>query len=475
LAATASAVSWKQAMMDFSRRDLLVRAAGAVVAGGANAILLEGCGFGAPNAEQNDLRRLKDWSLVASPGASVLEKRDLTLGSNALDVVTASNGSEARLICQRTAPISLTNKMLKLWLKIDAATANNLLYVAVKAGAGAVAFQNFAYEEIVATGGPRTANISFLLSTIKPGEWTPITLGPASLVGLSASNVAPVDFDQIQDFELAVAAMPGKRAMLGFGGADIVQGDKRYPRGVVSITFDDGLASPYRLARPLLAKRGLPATAYVIRDLIRPEGTEGSYMSESELHDLQRLGWEIAAHANLAADHNAYLGFVTLPADRLISDAEQEVAWLRASGFNGFRDTALPQGWFDRTVLERLVRYGRFQTIRTVDFRTVETLPVADPQRLRARLYDRTQRVGPASAPGSLQWRVDAIARYGGWLILGFHDMVGPSNPPSNAPIVDEGSAISAADFEKLVAYIHQRGVPVRTVGEVWQSQPGPA
>jgi peptidoglycan/xylan/chitin deacetylase (PgdA/CDA1 family) len=463
-------------MQSMPRRDFLQRVAGLAALTGGIGSAVSACSLAPPTPRVADVRHLGDWQLLASPGAQVLSRHDAALDRQVVEIGTASDGSEARFICERSHPVNLSNRVLKLWIKVDAASASDLAYVAVKVGSGLVAFENFAYEEVLATGGPSQAREAYLLSTIKPGEWTPLTLGAASFVGLNLGNTGPVDFEMLEDFELAVAAIPGGRATVSFGGLEVLDGDPRYPHGVVSITFDDGLSSPFRLGLPALAAHQFPATAFVIRDLIGPGTADnGSYLSDGQLRTLAGHGWEIAAHANLIADHNTHLGFVGLSRAALISDVEREVAWLTASGFNGARDIALPQGWFDTEVIRVLKEYGHFQTVRTVDFRTIETLPVADPWRLRARLYDPTVPIGPPSRVGSFQWRVDQISRYGGWLILGFHDMTSRRANAHAAPIVNEGSAILDTDFRALIDHIAQRGVPVRTIRQVWDTHPGQA
>jgi len=457
-----------------SRRRFLARLGGLALGASGAAVMLDGCGSTAVDVARSPSSSAADWRLLSSPGAVASPRWDPTLGRRVVDVTSGRAGEEARLGRERTSPVSLRNQMLALWLKLDADTAADVSYVVVKAGSGTVAFENVAYQEILKTGGTApSAAASYLLSVIKPGEWTRITLGPPSFIGRLDTNIDPVDFDHVRDFEIAVAANPGTEARYSFGGMDVIAGDPRFPHGVLSLTFDDGLAGPYQFARPVLERDNGRATAFIIRNLIEPPATNASYLTLAQLHELQARGWEIAAHADLLADHNAHLGFVSLPTKRVISDVEGEVAWLRSHGFNGSADIALPQGWFDQRVQDILVQYGRFQTIRTVDYRSVETLPVANPHRLRARLYDHTEAIGPPGLPGSIMWQIDEVARYGGWLILGFHNMVNRAESISTVPVINEGSAILDTDFAEIVAFAGQRGVPMRTIRQVWDSHPG--
>jgi hypothetical protein len=41
--------------------------------------------------------------------------------------------------------------------------------------------------------------------------------------------------------------------------------------------------------------------------------------------------------------------------------------------------------------------------------------------------------------------------------------------------VINEGTAILATDFADIVAFASQRGVPMRTIRQVWDSHPGQA
>lgn len=121
------------------------------------------------------------WHLLASPGATVKLFHDPSRHTRVVRVVTGTAGAEARLVIERVPPVSLRNRILRFWVKIDEATAADVVFVYIKVGSGKHAFDNLGYQQILAPGGPSSASIAYLLSTIKPGEWTPVTLGPRIL------------------------------------------------------------------------------------------------------------------------------------------------------------------------------------------------------------------------------------------------------------------------------------------------------
>lgn len=81
------------------------------------------------------------------------------------------------------------------------------------------------------------------------------------------------------------------------------------PSGV-AITFDDGFASVARVAAPLLAERGLPATVFCVAGHLggrsdwpsaHPDAPTVDLARADELAELAGLGWEIGCHGMMHA------------------------------------------------------------------------------------------------------------------------------------------------------------------------------
>ena len=79
----------------------------------------------------------------------------------------------------------------------------------------------------------------------------------------------------------------------------------RLPERAVAITFDDGAASVARVAAPLLAERGLPATIFCVAGFLgrrsdwpsaRPGEHRLDLASAAELAELAAAGFEIGSH-----------------------------------------------------------------------------------------------------------------------------------------------------------------------------------
>ncbi|GAC1378963.1 MAG: hypothetical protein NVSMB43_20770 [Pseudarthrobacter sp.] len=91
-----------------------------------------------------------------------------------------------------------------------------------------------------------------------------------------------------------LAAVPFSLALV-LGGASIWAAPAAHAAdgGMVSVTFDDGWASQYNNALPVLNKYGIPATMYIISGSVN---AVPSYMTQDQIQAFASRGDEIAAH-----------------------------------------------------------------------------------------------------------------------------------------------------------------------------------
>jgi len=64
--------------------------------------------------------------------------------------------------------------------------------------------------------------------------------------------------------------------------------------GMLTLTFDDGLASVHAHAFPILKKYGIPATTGIIA--VRLRNGDDDFMNVAQLRELVLAGWEVASH-----------------------------------------------------------------------------------------------------------------------------------------------------------------------------------
>lgn len=400
---------------------------------------------GDTNNVNNTLQSGHTWTLINSASGNLNYTGDSILGTQCIQLT--SDGSNGVNTARATSPrrsMNLTGKMIRLWLKFDTASYANISTLFVYVGSGSTTFANYATCQIASS--PLVANAEFA----KPGEWVAWTFNPASFPTISGT----IDWTAIQDYRLALNDN-GAPATIYIGGIDFVANDSQYPNGVVSLTFDDGWASPYTNALPRMEQYGFKGTFYVIEDLIGSGG--GNYMSVAQLNNLQTKGHEIAFHSAYIADHNAANGYVGLGNQELMKNFGNMKAWMHQNGYRGNEHMALPQGFFDTTLLALLKQ--QFAAARLDTLRTVETLPIADPYRLRPLSASvSAPPVSPNTTPGNLEWRIDQAALYGGWIIIVTHEVL-----VSGAT----GNQTAQSTWNTLLDYIASKGMPVRTVGDI--------
>jgi peptidoglycan/xylan/chitin deacetylase (PgdA/CDA1 family) len=125
-------------------------------------------------------------------------------------------------------------------------------------------------------------------------------------------------------FEQDLIYLKQRYALVGHD--DIVaarRGGKPLPARAASVTFDDGFAECYSVARPLLLKHGVPCTFFVIRDMVDNRALMYRNQVALCLSRLDRSGADAAADLDAVAAHCGRR-FATKPALR---------RWVEGLGF----------------------------------------------------------------------------------------------------------------------------------------------
>lgn len=103
----------------------------------------------------------------------------------------------------------------------------------------------------------------------------------------SALSVSPESFAR----QMAFLHRHARVVPLGDIAERIKRGDPP-DRGAAAITFDDGFASVYTEAYPVLRTYGMPATVFIVTDWVGAEG----YMTWEQIRELAANGVAIGAH-----------------------------------------------------------------------------------------------------------------------------------------------------------------------------------
>lgn len=346
------------------------------------------------------------WSAAVGSGAD--DTTDFALGSQSYKLTT--NGAGGTCTASKTgyAAFDTTAKLLRIVCKLSDSTLNAGLNIYLGASG-----TNFAtgWKWFVQGSNP-TGTSSMVLTS---GDWVTITLGwvDAQAQGSPGRSMTDIKF--------TVADTAGTPLVLGMQEIALVpDGTSTFPKGVVSICFDDSWQSVWDHARPRLNLYGYAASMYTIQDTV---GTAGRVTAAELLTLQEQTGWEIAGHAYLDADHATRYPPMAA-AGTLDADLRNMKQWLVNQGFRGADGTASPGGQYDEPTLKVLRRYFGYH--RTTVSRTKETFPPGDRYRLRA-----ISTVGPSNGGYPVSnlttastGVLDLLAANGGWLQLCFHRII---------------------------------------------------
>lgn len=313
-------------------------------------------------------------------------------------------------------PLDASDAFWTVWVRVDAPSALAELRLQVSADDGWRAYDVYRLERQV--------------SDVDGGVWLPLATDEAD-----ALHVGATDASALRRLRVRVADDGSGPVTVHLDRLALVP---RPPRGVVSITFDDGWASQAEHAVPAMAERGFVGSIYVIPYLTE----DPRYLGRERLRALAAAGWEIGGHY-----HPSLEGRVD---PELSGILDQVRAFTGDVGTGPPATFAYPEGYVDgATVAPAVAR--RFAAGRTI-VEGLETLPPRDPMRLR------TLTILPTLDLEVLDGYLARAARERSWLILVIHKLVSePAHP----------TEITPERFERVLDRVAASGLSVRTVAEV--------
>ncbi|WP_419996075.1 polysaccharide deacetylase family protein [Streptomyces boninensis] len=395
------------------------------------------------------------WSIGGS-GTASSERYDterFIRGTQSLRVTTAGNGKQSYVRKTGLDPQNLTGKMIRLIFRVDdTAKLSKLVFYLGSQGLA----NNFVWQYHIHSA--KAANY------VQSGEWVTVHLqwsdvrGAAGAFSVSRDGV-PSTTTGFTDMSFAAYDSGGGPVTYNLQAIEAVPDTSAvFPKGVVSITFDDSHHSVHGLGRPTMDAYGFPGTIYNIADAI---GTNG-FLTIDQMRSMQNFsGWEMAGHAYANDAHTA--SYEKLSAEQVDDDLRKLREWLVSNGFTS-EHFAYPHGSFQKTtdgVPVDLLASRHFTTARSIISETIESFAPAMPYRLKS-LTGITDGEGVGGTQldqlTGVGGRLDRCAKNGDWLILCLHRITdGP--PKSSTEISREGLAA-------LMKEIDDRGMPVVTVEE---------
>jgi len=350
-----------------------------------------------------------------------------------------TKGAGVQASCRKFAntAVDISNKIIRITFKVD--NIKNISEIAMFAGDTSLAN---CFKWSIQTSG--TANILPVIS----GEWTTVTLNlaDASSIGSpNAANITDYSFAIYDNNTAAICSCKWQSLEL----IDIPV--SKFPKGVISITFDDNYESVYTKAFAKMKALGLKGVSYNVIEYVGATNR----MTQAQMDELASYGWEMSAHAYLAANHGTDFTVTDNPTAH--ADFKNSIKYLNAKKFS--RGIAYPHGARNRRVVDRCKTF--FTYGRTIISRTKETLPFGDRFGLRAvsSISNFTGGVLPSSIYTDTTGLIDKTKTYKNWLILVFHNITDETETAT--------TQCKTSDFNLIMDKINTSGVPVMTVEEV--------
>ncbi len=206
--------------------------------------------------------------------------------------------------------------------------------------------------------------------------------------------------------------------------------------GMVTVAFDDGYASTYLNAAPIMEEYGITGTVYVVPQNVET-GTLGGFMDLSMLKALNSQGWNIECHSMTHPD------LTSLVPVTLKEEIHGSKEWLEGRGFKP-TSFASPYGLWNSDVLLEIANSG-FAEHRTAWPRGLNQMPDEQDMLMLATVFVEEDENPVASAR---HW-IDEAIRQNKWLILSFH-RVGE----------DGEYNVTMEQFKEIMLHLHLSGVP---------------
>lgn len=304
--------------------------------------------------------------------------------------------------------------------------------------------------------------------TYQAGQWTTIEMTPTvpfargGTYGVNADGTMST-LTGFTDLRVKFYEKSGEpAATLNVQSIEIIPSPaEAFPRGCLSITFDDGRDRIFSLARPKMDSLGFRGTSYVIGASVG----NSLFMTLEENKILAReSGWEIGAHAFDLHGGGSGSGFVDFTTPELHTDLLKMRRWLLGNGFPA-DSLAYPKGQFGVNKSGDLVDAiagEYFSTCRTIDSGQQPGPPKFTRTRLPAYTgisdnYPTTSTFNPVNmaSPGGV---LDQVKAGKTWVVLVFHVITdGPAT---------QSTECSKAAFDTLMDAIAAKGIEVLPVNE---------
>src|SRR3989344_5622906 len=210
--------------------------------------------------------------------------------------------------------------------------------------------------------------------------------------------------------------------------------------GIVTLTFDDGNASQYTIAAPIMKAANQKAVFYVNSGL----GGEAGFMTWAQVKDLKASGFEIAGHT---LNHSE---LPTLTPAAIAVEVNQDHANFLAQGITPV-SFASPFGAYDNETLAVITK--KYDSHRAFANQGLNIWPY-NKYLLTVRYVTNQTSVAQAQA-----WVNEAVAQ-DAWLVLVFHEILATVEPTDDY-------SWETAKFQSFITSLNTQGIKAKTIEEV--------
>lgn len=215
--------------------------------------------------------------------------------------------------------------------------------------------------------------------------------------------------------------------------------DKPKQKPIFTITFDDGCASDYTIARKIMSKYGYLGTSYIIPSVL---GT-GRYLTIEQVRTLYEMGWDISNHGYISKMLNV------TDEEEWLEDINKGYEWLMNNGFTrSAHHLAYPGGYNTKNI--HLPVSKNHKSAR-LNIGTAETIPASNMYQLHA--------LNGAASMSYVKSNIDKTISRGQWLILMFHEI---SDEPATP-----GTDCTPEHFEEIIRYLYEKQAVVLPISQV--------
>ncbi|WP_458210701.1 polysaccharide deacetylase family protein [Haladaptatus sp. NG-SE-30] len=205
-------------------------------------------------------------------------------------------------------------------------------------------------------------------------------------------------------------------------------------KGMVMLTFDDGLKSHYTKAYKKMKKYGFPGVDAIITDAVYQD----DFLTQTQMREMTRNGWDMIAHPNTQA----------MPMNERSPKKQEKLMkkskdWLKKYGYEGHKYMAIPKNVVGPNTFDLAQKHFDL----TMSFgASPNALPAIQKDTILSRMY------GDSSVATTKQM-IDYAERYKQLTIPLFHKIGGDGMPEK--------------DFEKVLQYIKKKNVEVVTPSQL--------